>query len=154
MTTQSSRKLPVAVLFGALVLIGSSFLLSAYSSLVPGGREAAVEHTGSAVFDERSLVFVHDDDGSLNVVDGDDGRPVAAFDADGASFVRGAMKGLAYTRRDSAEGAEAPYRLTLFTDGHLVLTDPLSGEVVDLGAFGVDNARAFAALLETGGNRP
>jgi hypothetical protein len=42
---------------------------------------------------------------------------------------------------------EAPYRLTLWDDYSLSLTDTGTGRTIELGSFGPDNRAAFAALL-------
>jgi hypothetical protein len=41
----------------------------------------------------------------------------------------------------------APYRLILWEDGRLSLSDTATGQRYYLNAFGIDNARAFAALF-------
>lgn len=65
-------------------------------------------------------------------------------------FLRGAIRPLNRERvRVEADPAEA-YRLVLWSDGALVLADPLTDLVVDLHAFGPTNAGAFAALLPRG----
>jgi putative photosynthetic complex assembly protein len=63
------------------------------------------------------------------------------------SFIRGAVRGLAFGRQRRGVGAEMPFRLSRWPDGRLTLGDPATGSVLDLDAYGGDNRRAFASLL-------
>jgi putative photosynthetic complex assembly protein len=66
-------------------------------------------------------------------------------------FLRGVLRGFARDRKLRGLGEEAaPFALTRWADGRLSVTDPATGRYVDLGAFGPDNWKAFAQLLETG----
>ena len=55
----------------------------------------------------------------------------------------------ASVRRGSAPASPEtqPFRLTRFADGGLELSDPSTGRVVNLGAFGPSNFAAFIRLL-------
>jgi putative photosynthetic complex assembly protein len=62
-------------------------------------------------------------------------------------FLRATLRGLATERKRESQGAEVPFRLTAFADGRLTLLDPVTGRLVDLGAFGRTNEDAFAHLM-------
>jgi putative photosynthetic complex assembly protein len=64
-------------------------------------------------------------------------------------FLRGVLRGLARDRRQHGVGAEAPYLLSLHDDGRLLITDPSTGQRIDLASFGVDNAAVFTQWLPT-----
>lgn len=44
-------------------------------------------------------------------------------------------------------GRDSPVRITEWADGALTLTDLGTGRIIELGSFGPDNRRAFAAIL-------
>jgi hypothetical protein len=45
-------------------------------------------------------------------------------------------------------GGDRPFRLTLYADGELVLTDTATGRLVELNGFGNTNRAAFLRLME------
>ena len=51
----------------------------------------------------------------------------------------------------SKAGPEAPFVLILWNDGKLSLSDPATGDVLELAAYGPTNAKTFAQLLPTAG---
>lgn len=65
-------------------------------------------------------------------------------------FLRGAIRPLNRERSRVDADVAGAYRLVLWSDGALVLADPLTDLSVDLHAFGPTNAGAFAALLPRG----
>lgn len=97
---------------------------------------------------ERTLAFVAaPGDGPVELRDGDTGELIQLLAPGEGGFLRGAVRPL-YRERERAGGdPAAPWRLTRWSDGALTLTDPLTGMVVDLHAFGPTNAGAFAELL-------
>ena len=57
------------------------------------------------------------------------------------------MRGLARERKLGDIGAQPPFRLTRYAGGEITLTDTSTGKQIDLGAFGVDQYRGFARLI-------
>lgn len=96
---------------------------------------------------ERLLRFA-DVGGNVQVTDARTGAVVGSFGQEGSGFIRGVMRGLARERRMYRVGAEPPFRLALYPDTQLVLTDTATGRVIELGGFGATNRAAFAQLLE------
>jgi putative photosynthetic complex assembly protein len=97
---------------------------------------------------ERSLVFVSEmGDGPVELRDGDTGQTLEHLAPGEGGFVRGAVRPLNRERARAGAPLDAPWQLTRWSDGALTLSDPLTGVVVDLNAFGPTNALAFAALL-------
>jgi putative photosynthetic complex assembly protein len=136
---------PVAIkataAFLALVLI-----LAAVARLTGvGALEDVADRTPMV---ERTLAFVAaPGDGPVELRDGDTGELIQLLAPGEGGFLRGAVRPL-YRERERAGGdPAAPWRLTRWSDGALTLTDPLTGMVVDLHAFGPTNAGAFAELL-------
>jgi putative photosynthetic complex assembly protein len=101
----------------------------------------------------RSLRFEDRADGSVAVIDARSGREVERVQGE-AGFIRGALRALARERRKRDLGAEAPFDLIGRADGRLTLTDPATGERIDLESFGPTNAAAFARLLTVNNDTP
>lgn len=96
----------------------------------------------------RELRFLDRPDGSVLIQDVGSGGTASVIEAGSQSgFIRGVMRGLARDRRMRGIGDMPPFRLTLWRDGELSLTDSATGRTIELGAFGATNRAAFAALL-------
>ncbi len=96
----------------------------------------------------RDLRFRDQADGSVLIEDVGTGGTASVIEAGSNSgFIRGVMRGLARERRMNHIGQMPPFRLTLWRDGELSLTDSATGRTIELGAFGATNRAAFAALL-------
>ncbi len=104
----------------------------------------------SAPVAQLDLRFEDRADGSVEVHLADLGQPFTVIPAGTNGFLRGTLRGLARYRKPYGEGAATPFRLTRWADGRLSLSDPVSGESVDLEVFGPANARVFAELLTAG----
>jgi putative photosynthetic complex assembly protein len=103
-----------------------------------------------AVQAERWISFQFERvDGPLVLVDGVSGETLARFDSAEGGFIRGAIRPLNRERVRGGGAPDAPYRLVRWTDGAVLLEDPVSGTVVDLRAFGPTNAGAFEGFLKT-----
>ncbi len=138
------ERFPRWVLLTAAALIGFSMLAALVSRLEREERWARADELPVA---SRALQFFDRDDGSVRVVDAGSGTEVALIASGDGAFIRATLRGLARARRPSGAGAETPFRLSYFADGHLVLWDPVTQRAIDFGAFGQTNARAFARLL-------
>ncbi len=62
-------------------------------------------------------------------------------------FIRGTIRGLARERLRSGIGPDHPFILTHWNNGSISLLDDTTGRRIDLDAFGVTNAQAFAQLF-------
>lgn len=94
----------------------------------------------------RSLRFEDRSDGSVAVIDGKTGLEIERVQGE-AGFLRGALRALARERRKRELGPEAAFELIARADGRLTLSDPATGERIDLESFGPTNAGTFARLL-------
>jgi putative photosynthetic complex assembly protein len=142
---RASETLPRTALLAVAALLAITLLAAA------GGRLLGVAPDPAAsppMQGERLLQFHDLDDGSLQVVDAANARIIATLEPGTNGFMRGMMRGLARTRKLHGVGAEPPFLLAYGTDGHLVLVDPALDSRIPLGAFGLTNVAAFAALLE------
>ncbi|MEY3251586.1 MAG: hypothetical protein RL227_559 [Pseudomonadota bacterium] len=102
-----------------------------------------------AVLAERVLAFADAPDGAVRVSDATTGELLGEFRGE-QGFLRGVLRGLARDRRAHAVGTTAPYVLSLHADGRLLITDPETGQRIDLASFGRDNAAVFARWLPAG----
>lgn len=164
MSELHEQPFPRSVLLSALGLIVVAITLSGLGRFTQIGTVGNPESSAVAT---RSLWFEDRPDGSVAVYS----RPDARSDAGSAGalstgrsvredaiamlqpgtngFIRSVMRGLARERRQQGVGAEAPFRLTRWSDGRLSLEDETTGRRVELNAFGPTNAGAFAAFLRT-----
>jgi putative photosynthetic complex assembly protein len=94
----------------------------------------------------RSLRFEDGADGSVAILDGQTGLVIERVQGE-AGFLRGALRALARERRKRELGSEAAFDLIGRADGRLTLSDPATGERIDLESFGPTNAGTFARLL-------
>ncbi|TVP73656.1 MAG: photosynthetic complex assembly protein PuhC [Gemmatimonadales bacterium] len=141
--------LPPAALKAVGVLLATVVVLALVARITGMG---AVLNPGEDARDavaERWLVF--EMEGGLEdrmvVRNAETGDVLSELLPGEGGFLRGAIRPLNRERtRVDQDPAEA-YRLVLWSDGALVLVDPLTDLVVDLHAFGPTNAGAFAALL-------
>jgi putative photosynthetic complex assembly protein len=128
----------VAGLLAVLLIgLGSARLSGWEPSVAPG-----------APLLERSLRFADAPDGAILVIDVAENRTLATMQGE-QGFLRGVLRGLARERRQHDVGAQAPYVLSLHDDGRLLITDPSTGQRIDLASFGADNAAVFARWLPT-----
>jgi putative photosynthetic complex assembly protein len=95
---------------------------------------------------ERALRFLDRADGGVDVIDGTTGQRVTVLQGE-QGFVRGALRALARERQARQLGPQQPFLLTARADGRLTLSDPATGERIDLESFGSANTGAFARLL-------
>lgn len=95
---------------------------------------------------QRSLRFEDRCDGSVAVLDARSGQQIEAIQGE-AGFLRGALRAMARERRKQGLGSEPAFELIARADGRLTLSDPATGERVDLESFGPTNAGVFRRLL-------
>ena len=95
----------------------------------------------------RDLRFEDRADGAIVARQAATGTEVMVFDPGTNGFVRGTLRALARGRRQADMSHDAPFRLSAFADGRLVLEDTLNGRTVELNAFGDTNRDVFAGLL-------
>ena len=90
------------------------------------------------------------DGGSVALRDARDGRLVAEVPPGEDGFLRATLRVMAQARLREGQPREEPFRLTRWDNGTLSLDDVASGRRINLEAFGLGNAAAFARLLEQG----
>ena len=109
--------------------------------------ERAAQHVASVT--SRDLRFIDEPDQSLRIVDARTGKVVGGVETGATSgFIRGVMRGLARDRHLRGIGSTPPFRLTLWKNGQLSLTDTVTDRAIELSGFGDTNRAAFLALLK------
>ena len=139
--------------FPRLPLMAAGALVAITLVLVAVVRVTGVGglHTPQApIVAERLLHFADQPDGSITVRDALDGRLVHTVAPGTNGFLRGTLRGLGRERKREGAGPGTGFHLSARSDGRLLLQDPATGRLIDLGAFGPTNVAAFARLLPDG----
>jgi putative photosynthetic complex assembly protein len=139
-----STGIPRAALIGLLLLIGFAIVAVMTGRFGEVGR---VSMPPSAEVDRVSLHFVDRRDGAVEVYKAATNERIAVVEPETGGFIRGVLRGLVRERKLSGEVTRSPFMLRRWADGRLTLEDPQTERVIDLGAFGVTNAGAFAKLM-------
>lgn len=89
-------------------------------------------------------------DGRVALRDAANGHLVAEVQPGEDGFLRATLRVMAQARLREGLSRNPPFRLTRWDNGTLSLDDVASGRRINLEAFGLGNAAAFARLLEQG----
>lgn len=131
--------LVIAFLAAASLAIGVASRFAAHGG---GAPAASPVRTADLVVQDR-------DDGSVVVLRADGRTVVDVLPPASNGFLRVVLGGLVQERRREGMGAPSiPFRVTRWSDGRLTIDDAATGRLIELDAFGPDNAGAFARLLE------
>ena len=131
----------------ALAIVGS-LTATAWFSINSQPLSQASEIDRGVVQVSRNLFFQDASGGRVIVKDANDESTVAVITTGEDGFMRSVMRGLARQRLSSGHDDSVPFELTSWESGYLSLNDPVTGRYIELTAFGVDNAKAFARLLK------
>jgi putative photosynthetic complex assembly protein len=135
-------QLGIAALAGCVLLVLCAVLVARLTGFEPA------EPALGQVADSRTLGFRDSAGGFVDIFDWETEAPIARFGPGEGSFLRGVMRSLVRQRRGLDIAAGTPFELTRYRDDRLIIRDPVTGEQIDLVAFGPSNAAVFAALLE------
>ncbi len=97
---------------------------------------------------ERELRFTDHADGAVIVTDAATGETVSEIGFGEGGFVRATMRRMAKARMAQGIGSEPPFRLTLWENGALSLSDPQTGREAEIHGFGADHSATFAEMLK------
>ncbi|MGF1474585.1 MAG: photosynthetic complex assembly protein PuhC [Geminicoccaceae bacterium] len=140
---QARSEIPRAALLGAAGIIALTLALASTHRLGNDRTALAIAEPSQV----RELRFADLPQGGIGVFDFHEGTEIARYAPGQGGFVRGVMRGLARERKRSSIGMEPPFRLSRWSNGHMVLEDPATGRRIALQGFGATNAEAFAQLL-------
>ena len=134
-----------AVLMFTMALTGAVSVGWIPQSAVPEASRAA---QNVAPAQSRELRFVDRADGAVVVSDAATGETVKIVDFGQGGFLRATMRRMAKVRIAAGIGAEPPFKLTLWENGALSLSDPQTGRDAEIHGFGADHSSMFAEMLE------
>ena len=133
--------LGMAGLAAIVLLILCAVLVARLTGFEPAQPQLA------PLVDTRTLGFRDGAAGSVEIYDWDSGEEIVRIATGEGSFLRGVMRSLVRQRRGSAIPTGAPFLLSRYADNRLIISDPATGENIDLIAFGPTNIAVFAALM-------
>lgn len=131
----------------ALIMAGLLFIVGAVSLARLNQQGASTAPPVGEVIAQRQLQFEDIGDGRIQVSDAATAESIAVLPRGEGSFVRGVVRSLVRSRHLARNAARSPFVLTRYDDGRLILTDPITGQGIELQAFGPTNAGDFAAML-------
>lgn len=139
---------PKGPLLAAAALIGATILLAATARFADVGTTRAAAAPRVAAY---QLSFSDRADGAVIVelapgADSSTPRRIGELAPGTNGFARGVLRTLAHERLRAGLGPERPFELTRYADGRLTLSDPATGQRVELEVFGATNAGVFASL--------
>ena len=94
------------------------------------------------------LLFIDGPRGRIDVLDVQTQATLAVYESGEGSFLRGIVRSLVRERRVRNLDPGGAFNLALLDNGSLVISDPDTGYWMALEAFGIDNRRLFAEILE------
>jgi len=148
----SEREIPGparGILLGGGALVAAVITLAALAARQDVGRVTDAQVTrGDTPVEVADVRFQDREDGSVAVRDARTGRVVHRLPPGEGNFERGALRALVRIRKVHDIEEPGTFRLTGWRDGRLTLTDPATGTVLDLNAFGPTNVGAFARILD------
>ena len=148
MPLNDGRTMSISVPFPRMPLLGAAALVVFALCVASYGRYAGLglpTKPGAANV-ERNLRFADRADGAVIVSLADTGQVLDVMTGQNG-FLRGTLRGFARTRRADNIGSEPPLHLAGYPSGRLILTDPSTGRLVELEAFGSENEAVFVRLL-------
>ncbi len=141
---QPHETVPRLILLAAGGMIALTLALVGYNQYGGAGSDQPVR---AAAVETRELHFEERADGKLAVYAGRDGPLLDLAGPQEKGFLRVAFSALKHGRRVRGITEPASFTLVSDADGGLTLEDPLTGQSIDLRAFGPVNTRAFVTLL-------
>ena len=142
-------KIPRSVLIGAAIVIAGTILAVALFR-ASGAEPFARVPEPAQVVEQRELIFADGAGGTVVVHEyqnGEIGALLKVIEPGEGGFIRGVLRSLARARRAGGVSNEYPFRLIEQANGILLLEDPMTGERIDLQAFGPAGVESFKALL-------
>ena len=128
-----------------LAMLAMIALIATLTARVTGYKADAVAPSPE-VF-SRGLLFTDLGQGFIDVHDAIDNTLLLEIGPGEEAFLRSVVRGLARQRRAINDLRDVPFKLSELADGRLVISDPISGDEIQLDAFGEPNLTTFSRLL-------
>ena len=123
-------------------------LLWAWGVSREDAQYAPPQQQASPPVSSADLLFIDNPFGRIDVIDAQTQSTLAVYESGEGSFLRGIVRSLVRERRVRDLDPGGAFNLALLENGSLVISDPNTGYWMALEAFGVDNRRLFAEILE------
>ena len=123
-------------------------LLWAWGVSREDAQYAPPQQQASPPVSSADLLFIDGPYGRIDVIDEETQSTLAVYESGEGSFLRGIVRSLVRERRARDLDPGGAFNLALLDNGSLVISDPDTGYWMALEAFGVDNRRLFAEILE------
>ncbi|KAA5603066.1 photosynthetic complex assembly protein PuhC [Blastochloris sulfoviridis] len=141
------------VVLGGIVLVFGPHFGGIRDTLT--GKDAATSSAQATLVESRDLRFVSSREGNISIFDAQSGEQIVRLEGNSDGFIRGMVRALSHDRRMNAdETSGAPYRLSLYANGRLTLTDQATGRELVINAFGPTNIAAMGRLLKSQQAKP
>lgn len=131
-----------------LISVGSLLAFSLVSVGLVRITGNGPDQLAGAVVEVRALRFEDRSNGAVAVIDGKTGKLIEEVTGE-QGFLRGTVRALARERHSRQLGSEIAFELMASADGRLVLSDPATGQKVELASFGPTNAAVFARFFSS-----
>ena len=142
-----SQTLPRSRPYGALLAGGLVLAVALVGFALPHhGPLLPVRMAPSPLQMQRQLRFSIGPD-AVVIADAASGARLGSVPTEKQGFVSGMIHGVAAIRRQNGLDLDAPFTVSLYRDGRLILRDPLTNTAIDLESFGPTNAMSFARFL-------
>ena len=141
-TMSISQPFPRMPLLGAAALVAFALCMAVYGRATGLGNPV----DPGVPTAERTLRFDDRADGAVIVSLAPGGQVLDVMTGQNG-FLRGTLRGFARIRRLNGIGSGPPLHLVGYADGQLILSDPSTGRLVELEAFGSENEAVFVRLL-------
>ncbi|MEM8983287.1 MAG: photosynthetic complex assembly protein PuhC [Pseudomonadota bacterium] len=138
---------PMLAVAGALVFV--TLVGVAFVTQTGIGRQDATPM--SLIVAARTVEFDDADNGEVIVRDTATEEVIDRLAASEGGFVRAAVRALARRRAGTPHADDHTFRIERRENGQVLLIDPFTDSIVDLRAFGPDNAADFARYLDNAG---
>lgn len=149
---QHDPTVPRAAIIGAAVILLFTMALTGAVSLglIPKSADPTLTRAAQNIspVQTRQLRFADRADGAVVVSDANSGETVKVIEFGQGGFVRATMRRMAKVRAAAGIGAEPPFKLVLWENGALSLTDPETGRDAEIHGFGPDHSKVFAEMLK------
>ena len=144
------NSVPKGVIKAGAIIIALSLSCAAIGRYTDIGTSHVLKTPVSQSVD---IAFSDAVDGSVVVTEKPGDKTIAVLAPGTNGFIRGTMRGLARDRRVRNIGADVPFTLARHDNGHLTLSDPATGRMLELNGFGVTNVGAFDSIMQAAGRR-
>lgn len=143
---RQGKSFPKPLLFGMGLMVVFSIVAAAFGRMTDIGT---VRNPTTAPVSIRDISYLRAADETITIVDARSGEAIVTLAPEEGGFLRGSLRGIDRDRKLRGIALEQPWRLILWEDGALTLSDTVTGQRINLNGFGATNAAAFAALLDT-----